>query len=134
MTASSTNSFGSGEATTLRHHFPSCRTSHERSVANLAGLILRKGGAHEFGGIRKGRVVRFDHRLAHDARHLSPGKRVLEGLEEPVANHALCLGTENVEGVGAGQRRITGALDCQDANLRSIAVGDDELMVKCQRD
>jgi hypothetical protein len=62
-----------------------------------------------------------------------PGKCILEGLEEEVADHALCLGHQGIEGVRMGKVRIASALKGQQAHLRAIAVRDDEVMVKGER-
>ena len=62
-----------------------------------------------------------------------PGKCILEGLEEEVADHALRLGDEGIEWIGMGEVRIARALEGQQADLRAIAVRNDEVMVKGER-
>jgi len=56
-------------------------------------------------------------------------KGVGKGLKKPVADHALGLGSDDVEGVGLGQLRVVRALHGEEANLWTVAVGDDEFVV-----
>ena len=67
------------------------------------------------------------------SRQAAAARHVLERLDQPVPDHALGLGTQHVERVGAGQRRVAGALQRQQPDLRAIAVRDDHLVVVQQR-
>jgi len=49
-------------------------------------------------------------------------------LLEPVADEPLRLGDQGVEGIGAGQRVVVTALEGQQADLRAVAVGDDDVV------
>jgi len=58
---------------------------------------------------------------------------VLQRLQQPVADHALRHGPEGVERVGLAQLGVVGGLEGEDAHLRSVAVGDDDLVVLGER-
>ena len=64
------------------------------------------------------------------AHHLLARKGVFQGLQQEVTDHALCLGHEGVEGVGEGEVGVPGALECQQAYLGAIAVGDDQVVIE----
>ena len=55
-------------------------------------------------------------------------ERVPERLYEPVADHALCLRTEHVEGERVVEHGVVRALERQHPDLGSVAVGDDDLV------
>jgi hypothetical protein len=50
-------------------------------------------------------------------------------LEQPVADHALSLGTDHVQRIGLSQLAIIRALNGQEADLGSVPVRNDELVV-----
>src|SRR6202042_450896 len=52
---------------------------------------------------------------------------------EPVADHSLGLRAEHIERVGMSQGRVVGALQRQQADLRAVAVGDDQFVLAGQR-
>src|SRR4051794_24252219 len=56
------------------------------------------------------------------------GQRIAELLLEHVADHPLRLGDENVERIGV-DGRVGRALQREQADLRAVAVGDDQLVV-----
>ena len=57
----------------------------------------------------------------------------MQRLDQPVPDHPLGLRPEHVEGVGVRQRRVTGGFQGQHADLRPVAVGDEQLMLAGQR-
>ena len=76
-------------------------------------------------------AIHLDHR--QDRRQLLlGGQQVAEFLLDDVADHRLGLGTEYVERVRrdvvVGRR-----LQCQQPDLRAVAVGDDDLVAGCDR-
>ena len=133
IVASSSGICGSGEATTRRHESPSGRTSHPRSRGDAPALLLGVDLSDELGGMFERRVVGVHQRLAHQAHHLVARQRVLEGLQEEVADHPLGLGPQNVEGVGVGQGGVLRTLECQQPDLGSVAVGDHQVVGPCHR-
>ena len=62
---------------------------------------------------------------------MTPRQGVLHGLQQPVADHALGLGTEGVEGVGLREPLIVGGLQGEDAHLGAVTVGEDQLVLLC---
>ena len=90
----------------------------------------------ELGRVGERRVVGRHLRLADQAHHLRLRKGVLERLQEEVADHPLGLGTEDVEGIGGREVGVGGALVGEQAHLRPVPVGDDQVVVagkRCQR-
>ena len=57
------------------------------------------------------------------------GRGPLQGLHQPVADHALGLRAEHIERIGMRQRRVTGAFHREHADLRAVAVGDDHVVL-----
>ena len=57
---------------------------------------------------------------------------VLEGLEEPVPDHALGLGSQNVQRVRVGQRRVSSAFQGQQPDLGAVSMGDDQCVLSGQ--
>ena len=124
---------GSGEATTRRQREPVGPDVPPRSAGQPAASVLVVERADELGRVGERRVVGADQGLADQARHLTAGQGVLERLEEPVADHALGLGPQDVEGVGVGERGVLGALQGQQPDLGAVAVGDDQIVIAGQR-
>ena len=60
---------------------------------------------------------------------MPPRQGVAERLEEEVADHALGLGSHDVEWIGTWQIGIEGALVDQEAHLGAVAVCDDQIVV-----
>jgi hypothetical protein len=79
------------------------------------------------------RIVRCHQCLCDEANHLFCRERVPESLEQEVADHSLCFGHQGVEGVRMGEGGIPGAFQRQEANLGSIAVRDDQVVVEGER-
>jgi calcium-translocating P-type ATPase len=97
--------------------------------------LLVVDGADELGGARHRGVIGRHHGAADQAGRPAAGHRARESLRDPVPDHALGLRAEGVERVGPRERGIRGAFDREHADLRAVAVGDDELMpVKQRRD
>lgn len=99
----------------------------------LAGIRLAVHRPHELGGILHGRIVgvHFDHRENRGDRFLRRDQ-VPELLFDEVADHALGLGTEDVERVG-GDIVVAGRLQRQQPDLRAVAVRNHQLMVDGHR-
>jgi hypothetical protein len=75
------------------------------------------------------RRVRHRHqRLVDQCGDLPPGQGVLQGLQQPVPDHALGLRAQHVKRIGHAQRRIGGALQRQQPDLRPVAVGEHDLV------
>ena len=102
-------------------------------ICELAGLLLGVDGPDQFGRAGERRVGRADQGLADQAGDLAAGQRVLQRPDEPVADHSLGLRAEHIERVGMGQGRVAGALQRQQADLRAVAVGDDQFVLAGQR-
>jgi hypothetical protein len=81
--------------------------------------------------VREGRVGRINPHLGEKRRHRATGQPVSDRLLEQVTDHALRLGPQHVQRVrldlGVGLR-----LQRQQADLGSVAMGDDELVLSCQ--
>ncbi len=96
----------------------------------LLGRGLVVNGADRLGGIGERGIVGWNHGACHDDRHLAMAatlqKRVVEGLGEQIADLALRLRAKHVE----RRRRNYGSghlgPDGQKADLRSVAVSDDD--------
>ena len=58
-----------------------------------------------------------------------PGTAFCKRLEQPIADHPLRLGAEDVERVGGEQARVTGALQRQQPHLGPVAMSDHQLVV-----
>ena len=84
-------------------------------------------------GILEGRVRRvdLDHRQ-HGRQRLVEGHQVAQLLLHEIADHALRLGAEDIERVGR-DLLVGRALERQQADLGSVAVGDDELVLARHR-
>ena len=115
MAGRSSSSAGSGEGTTRRQRAPSWRISQCVARGQGPGLLLVVDRADELGRVREGRVVPADQGPADQAGHLAAGQRVLQRLDQPVADHALGLRAEHVERVGPGEGRVVRALQRQHA-------------------
>ena len=61
--------------------------------------------------------------LGEDGRHAQVRQSVLERLEEPVADHALGLGAEDVERERVAERRVLRALGRQHCDLGTVCRG-----------
>ena len=98
---------------------------------------LRVGlGVHrtdELGRVGERRVGRVDlgHRQ-HGGERLLERQQVPQLLLDQVADHPLGLGAEDVERV-AGHVVVRGRLQREQADLRAVAVGDDELVLDRDR-
>ena len=102
-------------------------------IRELAGLLLGVDRPDQFGRALERRVGCADQRLADQARDLAAGQRVLQRLDEPVADHSLGLRAEHIERVGMSQGRVAGTLQRQQADLRAVSVGDDQFVLAGQR-
>ena len=102
-------------------------------IRELAGLLLGVDRPDQFGRALERRVGCADQRPADQARDLAAGQRVLQRLDEPVADHSLGLRAEHIERVGMSQGRVAGTLQRQQADLRAVAVGDDQFVLAGQR-
>src|SRR5581483_3296329 len=60
------------------------------------GLLAFVDGADELGGGGEGGVGGGDEGLVEQGTDLAAGEGVLQGLQQPVADHALSLGAEDV--------------------------------------
>ncbi len=87
----------------------------------------------ELGRILEAGIVRIDldHRQQRGERHLER-QQVAELLLDHVADHALGLRAEHVERIGL-VRLVRGALQRQQADLRAVAVADDQLVLLRRR-
>ena len=83
-------------------------------LSQLLGLLLGVHLTDELGGVGEGRVTGHHQGLVDHGGHVATGQGVLHGLQQPVADHALRLGTEGVEGVGLGEALVIGGLQGQD--------------------
>ena len=96
------------------------------------GLVVDR--ADGLARILEGRVVDvdLDHRQQRRQR-LVEGHQVAQLLLDEVADHALRLRAQDVERVGR-HLRVGRALERQQADLRSVAVGDDQLVLGWPRE
>jgi len=90
-------------------------------------------GSDELRGCGEGRVVRVDQCLGDDTQDRLRHSGVVQALGQPVADHPLCLGDERVQWVGAGQGQVVLALQGEHADLRAVAVADEQLVVRGER-
>ena len=98
-------------------------------LGHAVGRFLVIDGADGLGRVLEGRVGRvdLDHR-EHRGQRLLEGHEVAQLLLDEVADHALGLGAEDVERVG--RHLLVGrTLEGQQADLWSVAVGDDQLVL-----
>ena len=124
---------GSGEGTTRRHAAPSCRNAQPLSFAERVGVLLGVGGPDELGRVGERRVVRVDRDHGED-RHHRPvrGEHAPQLLLNEVADHALRSRVQDVQRVRFGSSVGLG-LQGQQAHLGSVAVHDDEAVLRGQR-
>jgi hypothetical protein len=101
-----------------------------RQVPRLRFLVDR---ADELDGIGEGGIVRVDPGLAHQASGRLAGHRAAQRPDQPVPDHPLGLRAERVQPVRAAQRGVTRALQGQQADLRPVAVGHDEVVGPAER-
>ena len=93
------------------------------------GVGLGVDRADELRGVGERVVVGIDLGHGQDG-----GDRLLEGHEVPellldeVVDHALSLGPEDVEGIAGVTVGVARGLEREEADLRSVAVRDDELV------
>ena len=91
------------------------------------GLVV--DGPDGLAGILEGRVVDVDlDHGQHRGQGLVEGQQVAQLLLDEVADHALRLGTEDVQRVDR-DLRVGGVLERQQTDLRPVAVGDDQLVL-----
>ncbi len=86
-------------------------------------------GADELGRIGESRVVRvdLDHREDRRKRPLDR-QQVADLLLDEVADHALGLGAEDVKRIGLNVP-VRGTLEREQPDLRTVAMGNDELVL-----
>ena len=82
----------------------------------------------ELGRMRERRVVGVHDHLREERRDRATAEDVDELLLEQIADHALALGAEHVERVRR-DLRICLALECEQPDLRPVAVRDDDLVL-----
>ena len=124
---------GSGEGTTRRQAAPSCRNAQALSLRERLGVRLGVGGADELRRVGERRVVRIDRDHGEDRHDRPVGRqRAPQLLLDEVADHALGSRVQDVQGVRLGAAVGLG-LQGQQAHLRSVAVHDDEVVLRGQR-
>ena len=124
---------GSGEGTTRRQRSPSGLNTHPFSPASWSACALVVDRTDELRRIveRRVRRVDLDHRQDGRERHLD-GQEVAELLLEDVADHALGLGAQHVQGVGL-DLGVGGGLERQQPHLGPVAVRQDQLVLARHR-
>jgi hypothetical protein len=70
-----------------------------------------------------------DDRLGDQAEDRLGDAGVVQALGEPVPDHSLGLGDEHIKGVGAAEGVVVLAFHGEHADLWSVAVADDQLML-----
>ncbi len=100
---------------------------------DLKRLGLRVDRADELGRRAEGRIVGAYYGPADQAGRRPVRDRVLDRLQQPVADHALSLGAEHIERIRAGQQRVLRALHGQQADLGAVAVREHQLVLAGQR-
>ena len=102
-------------------------------LAERVGVRLGVDGADELGRVGERRVVRVDRDHGEDRDHRPVrGEHAPQLLLDEVADHALGSRVQDVQGVGFGSSVGLG-LQGQQAHLRSVAVHDDEAVLRGQR-
>ena len=120
--------WGSGDGTTRRQLSPSRLTVQPRSLGEPVCGRLVVDGADRLARRCECRVCPVHEHLRQQRGDLAVRQLVAERLLEQVADHALALRPEHIERVGRDVgvgRRLQG----EQADLGSVAVGDDQLVV-----
>ena len=127
MAPSSRMSRGSGEGTTRRQAGPSGATAQPRSRASRRASSYGVDRPDRLRRPREGGIGGVDDDLRQERRDLPTGELVPQALLEEVADHALALGAENVERVGA-DAGVGLALEGEEPDLRAVPVRDDDVV------
>ena len=125
---------GRGEGTTRRQYCPSGFDASSRVPRRAAGRSPRRTpGRRTWWASSKAGSAAETRVWLMTAATCRPGSAFCSACEQPVADHALGLGAEDVERVRPVELRVGGALQGEQADLRAVAVGDDELVLLGER-
>ena len=86
-----------------------------------AGFRFFVDGADELGRIGKRRILGIDLHLGQQRGDVAARHQVLQLLDQHVADHALGLGTQHIQGIGR-DLGVGAVLQGQQADLRAVAV------------
>ena len=130
---SCSNSSSIVESSTIdRDHAPPAVAVGRDRPAALDGKALRLvGSVHRADRLRRvteARVERVHNGLGEQRCDVPARQHVGKLALEEVTDHSFALGSEQIERVAANVA-VRLRLECQEPNLRTVAVGDDEAMI-----
>jgi hypothetical protein len=98
----------------------------------LVRLLLGVAGSDELGRVGERGIGRIDHRLSDQTEDRFAHPRVAQRLDQPIVDHALGLRDQIIQRIRAGQGGVRCALQREHADLRAVAVADQQVMVERQ--
>ena len=131
MVPASTTSSGSGDATTRRQPFSPRSSQVCPCSISGAGLVLGQVAADRLGRLAEARVVAVDEGAGDHGRRTpvdaAVGQRLVQRVEDQEADRALGLRTAPVQRHRRHDVRGELVLHQQVADLRAVAVGEDDV-------